>query len=1671
MRDIELWHRIGAGDGSPEVIDALVALIREGFAARSVLLPRVLAWLDSPEVARRRVAVALLAGCTGMLGLRRIVAALDDDDATVRDAAVTALAQSCATQPTRWAHALFHARPDVRRLAAERTPDAAKVLLAWGRADPGLAPWCDSAAWPAEPIALVHDLWQRQRLTPQAAVFGFAGIAIETLREFFTRADNRVPGVCAAFARAATGARTCPPIVGVDAFETWLEIATLAGDVGKGIFGTLTEVSHASELPELRGRMLVAACAVSQRHGWHEPLAAAAFDADARWIAFDFVPAPTRRKALQRVWNLGAAVVPPPVAIVEDALTGELACDDEGRPSLAHAAAIAALLPSRRCRAILDSFSESRAIELAADDPVGWYAVTRLPPETAHLWWLGRIEVERPDRRDVCRTLLCLSWIRHNDARAMHDNGPLRDDPLALLRGLLEINASAAVRIDATEAEVLVDAIWEAIVRAPLAAWLPDALRQIPARGPVATLLGRALGHAAALFGDAALAAGDAALDGAVAWIEAALAPTSSDLLSLAAAWREASQPRVAAFVKRVLRPEAPPPAPRAPIDGARRLTAAEAERIATCTADDLDAALAVAYQAPCIGLTEALGQRRHDGVSLAVTAALVGCADGVAAVARELARFATDDDAFVDDVRHATLTLWGDQDAVPPLVDATLVAFERHAAAFAGWFESEEGSWPQLLEHALSLPSRLATRLLWDAVARVLTVWSWREKRRVRRDYIGAVVNVCVAQLDTVLGTSAARILVALRHAEVGRDELNRVRPRIVALAPAMTLQTHRALSSWLSLEGIAPRDRPGRRLLTGLPADERYELRHSSDAARLVRASESGTDTAGAAAVERLVELGAIGELALARALAGEMRHADLAIQTIVRWTSDAAIAEASRLVTRTDVAIERRFRVALAFVARGGHAEVLAALAVARDPGATAVSTADDWDLLESKAGDLRGFVAAAAAARDRLLADRALGWLARSSEPWVTAELRVALRGDGGANPALRRLAAVELERRGDDSALPLVLQWMVTADVDVGDAIAPLVRLERTPPGIADALVDLALIGGSGVATEQRVVELLASLPRSTRDPALARILLDGIEPTPRKRIVADRITSPGRDQKLVTLAKTFAWGVVRGRELTGRRFSIHMTPKREQWGFTYMGSTAIHVTPVPILAKARHGQDIVEGLILHEIGHHIWHSDKPALRIWKRASKEHLHQLLNLVADEHLERNLRSIDADFGDRIKRLDAHAFQHAAREIDVMELLQMLRGGALEVLAEIRPAVAYDPTCLRIDGGRLLAELDAAGHSFARFVRALRMGLGNRSGDEKVNTALAYFGAGFRHLDMHGLYRVTKALAALFGTETLLAHGFGGHESVGWDQREADIASDGILDSEVQREVERILEPPRGGSRTSAGGGNLAINVGAAEGYKKITKVVPIAPKPEVHASLAAQVGRDANRLRETLEKLGLGHRAESGRLRGHAIDRSRVRAVVLRGDPRMLRARELHVESDLFLGVVVDCSGSMSGANLDRARRFAVLVAEAARGLTGVDARFFGFTDEVIWDAGDAQRCAVAALEASGGNNDAAALHHVASVATKSHRRAKLIVMISDGLPTECTVEALRCVVRELTRRHHMCCAQVAVRPLSEICFPHYVLLDDENTGAAVRRFAALIARLVGRALAM
>jgi hypothetical protein len=500
-----------------------------------------------------------------------------------------------------------------------------------------------------------------------------------------------------------------------------------------------------------------------------------------------------------------------------------------------------------------------------------------------------------------------------------------------------------------------------------------------------------------------------------------------------------------------------------------------------------------------------------------------------------------------------------------------------------------------------------------------------------------------------------------------------------------------------------------------------------------------------------------------------------------------------------------------------------------------------------------------------------------------------------------------------------------------------------------------------------------------------------------------------------------------------------------------------------------MLRGEQNGREVVEGLILHELGHHVYHRGAESQEIWRQSHAEGLQPLLNLVSDEQLERGLRSQNRDHGNTLKTLDAYAFQHANREVSVESLLDGLQARAAAVLTGVRLRVARRKGCVLVEGGALLLEMERKGLSFPRFMRALRMGLGNRHHDPKVEEALKLFKGNFRHSTMAQMLVIARRLRDIFGWETNLLRCIGPEGVQVGDGSDLISQAEGITNPELQEAVRRILErvetPP--GAK-----GGAVLNVSPEEDFPRITQVRQVPFDPAQHAEYARQVARWVPHMRRHLTELGVTLEPQRLRVRGKRLDRGRLREMVLRRDPRVLISREVRIHTDLFLGVVIDCSGSMGSSDkIERAKLFGVLLAQATRGFAGIDLRLFGFTDRVIYDAGNAERCAVHGLEAGGGNNDAGALWHAAQAALASKRRARLLVMISDGLPTECSVAALKALVQRLTTRLRICCAQVAVAPLSEICFPHHVLLQVEDQSACVRRFGVIVARLVKRALSM
>jgi nitric oxide reductase activation protein len=272
-----------------------------------------------------------------------------------------------------------------------------------------------------------------------------------------------------------------------------------------------------------------------------------------------------------------------------------------------------------------------------------------------------------------------------------------------------------------------------------------------------------------------------------------------------------------------------------------------------------------------------------------------------------------------------------------------------------------------------------------------------------------------------------------------------------------------------------------------------------------------------------------------------------------------------------------------------------------------------------------------------------------------------------------------------------------------------------------------------------------------------------------------------------------------------------------------------------------------------------------------------------------------------------------------------------------------------------------------------------------------------------------------------------------------------------------------------PPRTPPRTPPvpGRGGRGFNSGAGQEFKPLEREDSIPFDPEVHARLVGPLRKHIRRLRAFIERLGRQTVEEHASRRGRRLDLARARWAALRRDPGLLVHSRDEIRPNAYLGLLIDRSGSMDGAKLELAKAFGGLVAEATRGLPGIEGHVSAFDDSTFIHLGSLARTSVASLGSNGGNNDAGGLAKAAELAVKSGKRNKMLIMVSDGSPTECTFEALRDLVARLGRQQQILCAQVAVDRMEQIAFPNYVDLSALPFDEAIARFGTLLIRLTQR----
>jgi len=1680
MRDLFLWHRLGGGseqEPDPDWVgDLLLSLARSSKQTRAPFYARLLRWADHDEPVIRASVMAALAGASGYDAWRVLVAGLDDEDDTVRATAVASLAQSCQHAPARYAHALFHPRPDVRRMALSGpVPQQSKAMVAYLRADPDLRDRAAAFPWPEAPLPLATDLYQRGLIAAADLVILVARHGGPAVRDYGLAAVGRSNDEISRFLAEARD-RPCPePPREPDALDPLVNAVAEDPPRAGAAAGALLAAVAGQNRKRGPRRLLAAVLACGVRRGFGDRLAAMAAALEPAVLEFACIPDDCLPALTNGLWD-GRDQGPPLSGMVEDALATPRLRDPAGGLRLPLAVALIARARAAPTRTLGRQFGNDAVADALCgpDGVLAWTWLCQLPAETKpRFWgWLHALRKRAPERYGVLIAIALAQWAGHETrcrqlVDALDDADCVSAAVFALAELLVGDFVLSARRRDAfcdevvrllqpeALAHLIVDLLKEpADARVDLAAelarraeadWAADALARVEPP-TLRLLLGRGPGSSSPLTWEQDLA------------LARRLEHTGDEWL---ASWAEEL---------RLLSRASAAPAP-AVADRGVALTEAQGDAIARAAEGDLEDALGPALRAPAEGLVDALARRPlPTRPHLPACVALLGCRDPLDAVAAQLQRFGGDSDEHEARLDHAVASLWQRSEALSALGHAFLYRWEKHLFHLADWVEGRGGLLP-CLTFVETLPTLWVRRVFCDALAHLTMVLRYRDRKRLSALVQPGLVDHLCEGLDGAWGRAAAAMLVALVELHMSDVPIEAVRAAALDRAPDCDTETRKLLRRVVRLEGVpgmAPREH-------GSFEDALLVARSSDDIDELLALCRHGVRQVVEEAALRLLGFEGRGEAALA-SLAGELRDLPQpgpVAQSVALWSDEAAVAAVRALVSDASVAAETRFRLALGLCDRGEREVLPVAFETACIPADPAAWFGRaDWSAMVALAGEAPAALGLAPSPHHRA-ATPAVEWLIAhgGGEPEVRKALRGYLDVEADRPLDLRRSAARALVDRFDDwFGEPVLLE--LAADESAGEPDW-LVRKSTGSrrAALVEDLVEMALVGGRDVCTEGRALAVARcpSVPPPLRTAACQSLLTRGLDAATR-RVAASHLTASQRD-KLGQIARSFAWGVRRSQELTGSLFRIHLTSAEADFGHTYLDKNRVFVSALPVMRGERDGKDIVEGLILHELGHHMFHRGDREDTVWARAERDGLGRLLNLVADEHLERNLRALNPDYGDRLKKLDAYAFMHAVHDQRVDHLLEAMLGHASAALAGTRLDVAFDDACVRLRRGDAIGELDRMGHPLARFSRALRMGLGNRRDDPVVAEALGLFGKGFRKLDMEGLYAVTRRLAGLFGGAVAVASVFGGPEDLPWGERDRDAHGVGIDDDILQREVERILDPgKRAQRRSDSGKGRLQINVSPDIDFDRIDRVERVRGGDDVYRACVPEVRRHSSRLRHLLRELGLQWQPVGARVSGRALDRSRLRSLVTRGDPRILRARQPVLHNDLFLGVVIDCSGSMvAGDNIARAQRFAVLIAEAVRDLRGVDARFFGFTDSMIYDAGSAEHCAVGALKADGGNNDAAGLYHAATVAEQSRRRARVLVMVSDGLPTECSTEALKALVSDLGRRRGICCAQVAVRPLEEVCFPNYVVLDDE-LDVAVARFGGIIGDLARRTLA-
>ena len=233
---------------------------------------------------------------------------------------------------------------------------------------------------------------------------------------------------------------------------------------------------------------------------------------------------------------------------------------------------------------------------------------------------------------------------------------------------------------------------------------------------------------------------------------------------------------------------------------------------------------------------------------------------------------------------------------------------------------------------------------------------------------------------------------------------------------------------------------------------------------------------------------------------------------------------------------------------------------------------------------------------------------------------------------------------------------------------------------------------------------------------------------------------------------------------------------------------------------------------------------------------------------------------------------------------------------------------------------------------------------------------------------------------------------------------------------------------------------------------EWFNQIEPIVQVEPDQPLLDSLLPQIYPLAQQLKPLLARCGRA--AVDLEDQPDGFDLTDEADLALVGETSVFITDDMMPKASVHFEVALDCSGSMAsptqslkpGEKFLLGKFFALVLEQAVLDMPGVSARFWGFTHEQIYDCGTPGEGRMSGLQCGGGNNDAAMLWHMGQSAATSGKDIKVLLMLSDGQPSDCSWLSLHNLVLQFEQ---------------EGMIPWNFALDVINTPAFERFFTDLV----------